>query len=218
MPTIGSLVLTDPYADLAWNTVWDQRGGDGVSGSSHGDYTGGPQAGVRPLAQSNQYVLFATDPKTGQKAMIVSYDGGPVYAPPGYDAAANAKLAKSKWSPTWFRDQVKSKGDWDYKQLDPLYEHLGNFNYGLTGKAFGFTDGQLYRNAGAAQIAAGTSRPEWGTPGNTIFGIGGAGFFGDDPRDQAMIRAGIDAYRNGLVITTERVASFAMPVWPPLKN
>lgn len=50
----------------------------------------------------------------------------------------------------------------------------------------------LLREAGRAQIAAGTSKSEWGTPGYYIFG--GSGSFGDDPKDQTMIREGMKYY------------------------
>ena len=60
----------------------------------------------------------------------------------------------------------------------------------------GIPDSVLLREAGRAQGAAGTSKPEWGDPGWRINPWGGKGTFGDDPRDQEWIRRGIDYYEN----------------------
>lgn len=35
----------------------------------------------------------------------------------------------------WFYDKVTNNGDWDYKKKIPYGEYVGNFNYGLTGRA-----------------------------------------------------------------------------------
>ena len=213
--------LGDLYADvIALNNFNAQNSAPNSTGQ-YGPYRDGYRFAPGGT-QSSQYALYATDPQTGTKTMMVSVDGGPIYAPSGYNAAANIALAQSEgpWHPFWFRSQVQGKGPWDYKQLGASYENLGNFNYGLTGAAFGFPGGVLLREAGAAQIAAGTSRPEWGSPGFASLGIGGSGSFGDDPRDQTMIRMGIDTYNRGYPITTERLPgpsgfTFPNPFWPP---
>ena len=59
----------------------------------------------------------------------------------------------------------------------------------------GFSDGMLLREAGRAQIAAGTSRAEWGTPGHRLWG-GGKPPYGDDPVDQENIGNGISDAKN----------------------
>jgi putative RNase toxin 44 of polymorphic toxin system len=97
--------------------------------------------------------------------------------------------AKGRWSPWWFRDQVTSKGPWDFKRIDLLYEDFGNFHYGATGRAFGFSTSVLLREAGRYQVEHGTSRPEWGDPGWRFWG--GVPPYGDDPSDQEWIRKGI---------------------------
>jgi hypothetical protein len=48
-------------------------------------------------------------------------------------------------SPWWFYDQVKNRGPWDYKQQGAQYQDFGNFNYGATGAAFGFSEDALAR-------------------------------------------------------------------------
>ena len=93
-----------------------------------------------------------------------------------------------------FRDQVRNKAPWDYKQRGPEYRNFGNFNYGATGRALGVPGRVLLREAGRAQQAAGTSRPEWGDPGSRFNPWGGTGSFGDDPQDQPWIRRGFEYY------------------------
>lgn len=82
---------------------------------------------------------------------------------------------------------VQNKGPWDYKQQGKEYGKFGNFNYGATGLAAGFSEDILLRMAGYAQQQAGTSLPEWGDP------LGDAPY-GDDPADQQMIQSGFDYY------------------------
>lgn len=117
-------------------------------------------------------------------------------------ARNNAAQAASRyWNPLnifWFRSQVHNKGPWDYKQYNRGYQDFGNYNYGPTGVAMGLATDFLLGQAGRAQQAAGTSKPEWGNPGFLGYGhFGGTGSYGDDPRDQEMIRRGISDQRNG---------------------
>jgi len=114
-------------------------------------------------------------------------------APPGTDIIKNMQEAKDRYNPLWFRNMVKNKGPWDYKQQGSLYQDFGNFNYGATGKSFGFYGQTLLQEAGRAQQAAGTSRPEWGAPPESRLDIyGGVAPYGDDPSDQEQITKGIE--------------------------
>jgi RHS repeat-associated protein len=89
----------------------------------------------------------------------------------------------------WFKEKVQNRGPWDYKQSGSQYESIGNFNYGLTGRAANIPSYILLRGAGAAQKIAGSSKPEFGNPwGNSPYG--------DDPRDQYWIQRGIEYYDN----------------------
>ena len=91
----------------------------------------------------------------------------------------------------WFFDHVKNKGPWDFKQQGGEYQEFGNWHYGVIGTAMGIPDFVLQRMAGLAQIAAGTSRPEYGNPL-------GSPPYGDDPADQVHIDRGITwARENG---------------------
>jgi RHS repeat-associated protein len=123
-------------------------------------------------------------------------------APPGVDVDNNIKDAGAasfglKGS-SWFYDEVRNKGPWDYKQLGSQYQDFGNFNYGATGAAFGYSEDTLLRMAGWAQVQSGTSQPGWGVTPNKFqayLGIGGRAPYGDDPSDQSMIKRGIEYYR-----------------------
>jgi hypothetical protein len=90
--------------------------------------------------------------------------------------------------------QKVQKGEsWNYKKLGSQYEDFGNFNYGATGRAIGFSEYQLLSEAGRGQVAAGTSKPGWGTPPGRIWGKG-VPPYGDDPNDQNMIKKGFEYY------------------------
>jgi RHS repeat-associated protein len=144
------------------------------------------------------------------------------------------KVANGIVNPVTFKNFVKGKGGWDLKNnkstifgishsqdkqngthtiftfMGNSYssEDLGNFHYGATGSATWFGNIKfLLTQAGAAQIAAGTSRPEWqvygpasfnkdGEPGYRYHGGQMLPPYGDDPEDQKMIKAGINYYNN----------------------
>jgi RHS repeat-associated protein len=112
--------------------------------------------------------------------------------PPGADVDANMQEAANMFPDPWaFRNAVKNKGKWDYKQQGSQYQNFGNFNYGAAGNAWGFPGTYLLKKAGEAQIVAGTSRPEW-QPLNGIVAP-----YGDDPNDQKWIQRGINYATNG---------------------
>lgn len=145
----------------------------------------------------------------------------------------NIKEAQNSSNPLTFRDLVKNKGEWDLKSnTKTIYglansfdkgkeaktqfsfegsnytaEGLGNYHYGAAGKAFGFflfTEEVLLRQAGSAQMKAGTSKPEWqkyetrevnAGRGETRAVRGGMlPPYGDDPHDQEMIKRGFGYY------------------------
>ncbi|MFP8968021.1 RHS repeat-associated core domain-containing protein [Pokkaliibacter sp. CJK22405] len=120
----------------------------------------------------------------------------PPLSPPNAHIDQNIDEAKSHWSPFWFRNQVKNKGPWDYKQQGSKYEDFGNFNYGATGAAFGFPSSILLNEAGLAQEAAGTSQPDWGKSGTLHLPFLGEPPYKDDPNDQYWIKQGIDYYEH----------------------
>ena len=114
--------------------------------------------------------------------------------PPGASVDRNMIEAGGRFDPIWFKDQVRNKGPWDYKQHGRQYQDFGNFNYGASGMAFGFPQKTLCREAGRAQQAAGTSKPGWGDPGSRVIPWGGTPPYGDDPADQEYIKDGIEYY------------------------
>lgn len=127
--------------------------------------------------------------------MFTLPNGQQIPYPPGVDINKNIEEAKRHLDPRWFYDQVKNKGPWDYKQQGRQYQDFGNFNYGATGKAFGFSENTLLREAGRAQQKAGTSKPEWGNPGSRWNPFGGSGTYGDDPADAVLIQQGVQYYQ-----------------------
>ncbi|HFH4003038.1 polymorphic toxin type 44 domain-containing protein [Pseudomonas aeruginosa] len=129
----------------------------------------------------------------GQAQARIDVKKGIPQSPPGVDVVSNMELSKKQRGIlknnvlvlSWFYGQVKNNSPWDYKQQGAQYEAFGNFNYGATGAAAGFSEQILLRAAGAAQTLAGTSDKD--------FGAWWAGTpYGDDPVDQIWIKAGID--------------------------
>ena len=83
----------------------------------------------------------------------------------------------------WFYNQVRSGGPWDYKKgRHPEMEHVGNFNYGATGSALGFSESTLKIAAGGYQVSTGN------------YNFSDFTTFFDDPIDQYYINEGIDWY------------------------
>ncbi len=116
---------------------------------------------------------------------------GPIHpwnVPTDVDILQNIAEAK-RMSLLEFILAVRSGGRWDYKRQGRQYEKFGNFNYGATGRALGLHEELLLRGAGAYQIFSGTSRYEYGLPTDIK-----SSSYGDDPRDQEMIRQGIIFY------------------------
>jgi len=87
---------------------------------------------------------------------------------------------------------VRNHGRWDYKyQYGRQYANCGNFNFGAVGTAVGIPEEVLVRAAGWAQSRAGTTEKDY----SVWYSLPP---YGDDPADQAWIRAGIDyAKRSG---------------------
>jgi RHS repeat-associated protein len=109
--------------------------------------------------------------------------------PADIDLDANVEEAKKhKYNFIWLYNQVKNRAPWDYKQRDKSLVDFGNFHFGVVGSALGLSEEVLLRGAGWGQSRAGTSNPAygkfwWKPP------------YGDDPRDQHMIRLGIRYYK-----------------------
>ena len=126
------------------------------------------------------------------------YRGKMPQAPPGVDVNANVKQAQARAGMpdplTWFQNQVTDGGPWDYKQYGK-YEDFGNWHYGVVGKAMGIPDIVLLNEAGINSVGKFGTVPGWGYPGPRIFPWLGQPPYGDDPRDQAWIKSGIDYYR-----------------------
>ena len=102
-------------------------------------------------------------------------------------------------SPWYFKDKVKSNGDWDLKNTQDFNSDVykegfvfygeqirrdspGNIHYGYVGSSPFWSSGKLLlKEAGKAQVQSGNSQQGWQTC-----------CYGDDPRDQKDIQYGID--------------------------
>jgi len=82
-------------------------------------------------------------------------------------------------------------------------QNFGNHHYGAVGKAYGLPAETLLIYAGKAQIAAGTSLPQWQKYRTTTTSTPYGGFntsrymlppYGDNPRDQKWIKSGFNYY------------------------
>ena len=129
---------------------------------------------VGPLPPNGYYTSEMTTTKCGRVPP----------SPKTADIDINMLQADFSWDPFWFKMQVDDKGPWDYKRQDPKYEDFGNFNYGATGRAMGFPEQVLKRQAGrVSQRVPGRGHlgSPWGLPP-----------YGDYPEDQELIQKGVD--------------------------
>lgn len=197
--------------DTATGRYTGNKGGSTGGGSTQdkgGGKTGGaktpapksaPAKAPAPQAQPVTYHKAAgadrTPPNYNKRAGADSTpwpDSDPP-VPPGVDLDKNIQEAEAhEGDILWFYGKVQSGHPWDYKNVQGLkgterIEDFGNFNYGATGAAMGLSDELLYRAAGAKQALdhlkdgkySGIMKPP----------------YGDDQRDAAMIRRGIEYYR-----------------------
>ena len=101
-----------------------------------------------------------------------------------------------------FALSVMPHGPWDYKRQGEQYEAFGNFHFGATAAAAGFTEGRILRGAGFIQKHFGDSPGDGGAVslGNVLSGQGGDPPFEDQVRDQTNIKAGINYYQHKFVL------------------
>jgi len=139
--------------------------------------------------------------------------------------AKNSRAAGKMWPNVFkFRNKVKGHGDWDLKNekesIFGLANHtegetttfifeneeleaqdVGNHHFGVVGKAFGlFSEEFMLKQAGEAQMAAGTSKPEWQRYRTEYRGNSAVQImeppYGDDPRDQKWIKSGFKYFKD----------------------
>jgi RHS repeat-associated protein len=117
-------------------------------------------------------------------------------------ANASSAYAPGIMSPyletAWYVGMVSPFGHWNYSAWDKTdhttYEDGGNFNYGATAAAQGWSDGVILRGAGLAHVL----RP--GSANGKSWPLGGPPY-GDDEKDQKAIRLGIQYFRNGCYLS-----------------
>jgi RHS repeat-associated protein len=173
--------------------------------------------------QANLYTYVENQPLNAADPTGLSSCPTPPIAPPGVDLNANirrmeqlqamnvaqlldpsaAEGANPLAYDLVFANLVRPGGRMDYRgKFGSKYEDFGNFNFGATAAASGFSDDIILTMAGVEQIpTAALTHPrsfgrqgsgylwEWGMPWNEPD-------HGDDPRDQDQIRNGIKYYQN----------------------
>ena len=165
---------------------------------------------------------------TGGKGICIGKRGGTININIIYSnlLKRDMRIAKGMYNPFKFKNLVKNHGDWDLKNNKKYIYGLGNDNktkfnfngeimeaqdignhhFGAVACAFGFGEEFALRQAGAAQIAAGTSKPEWIIyeksndiqPSDDLMVIPVKKMlppYGDDPRDQKWIKTGYNYAR-----------------------
>lgn len=108
----------------------------------------------------------------------------------------------------WFRSKVNYGSESDYKSpgadrlRHPEFENFSNYRYGYLGAAQKWNIDTLLVEAGAAQQGNGPQKADWGKqPSGTIptlRGNDGIAPYGDDRRDQEMIKLGYEEYQRQL--------------------
>ena len=169
------------------------------------------------LFYGNRQVDVSNDPLSTQIKVPI--------APPGVNIDANIRQARENFNPFWFIDMVKSKGPWDYKRIDMDYENFGNFNFGATALAFGFHEKLALQVAGLYNVLTNKARQHWKDKeyqkAISDFSVSFQGPpYGDDSRDQVMIKYGFQYYKEiyskkypGVETTKESVYNLAESVF-----
>ena len=203
---------------------WITRDPTGYNGGSnlYGYVGNDPVNAIDPSGLAPAVTVVLPNPKTGVMDYIpLGTNGKPMLMPRGVKPMSNASSAYLngyagmvgiigmilEHNPTkagaWFYEKVRNhkkdmkagKGcGWDYKQLDPRFADFGNFNYGLTGRAYGIPLKVLLKKAGEAQIAATPHNHGPGYPGQIYNPLSGKAPYGDNPEDQVMITAGANYF------------------------
>jgi hypothetical protein len=104
--------------------------------------------------------IVKTKVKTQEQADLLGAPVGtevPVLVPPGKDPQAMVDQWSRRKTKTLvdFAKTWRPKGDNDYKNKDStsaIYDAYGNFEYGATGAAYGFTKGQVVAGGDAAAL------------------------------------------------------------------
>lgn len=144
------------------------------------------------LFYGNNRLNVSNDPLSTQIQMPI--------APAGANIDTNIKQARESFDPFWFIEMVRSNGPWDYKRIDMRYENFGNFNFGATALAFGFQEKFALQVAGLYNVLTNKAQPHWKEKeyqkAILDFAVSFEGPpYGDDPRDQAMIKYGFQYYK-----------------------
>jgi len=149
--------------------------------------------------------IGADSPHKNSNSPLDRYPPGPPPMP-GYDPqtlkkwTVQAAREAARHGPLWFYNAVDTANGYDPKNKSAALENFGNYNYGYMVRhanyGLGFPLGVLLRQAGRKHRSDERNAREPGSPG-LLAVIGGQSPYGDDMRDQEMIRLGYwDAVRD----------------------
>lgn len=93
-------------------------------------------------------------------------------------------------NPSFFDEATSAGGELDPTARGDGTDEFRAFRYAAAGRAMGYPEGVLLRQAGLRQEAAGGRRPERGDPGNGVWG--GKAPFGNDPKQAEAMKKGFE--------------------------
>jgi len=187
-PRLGRWLSRDPIWENGGVNLYGYVGGDPVGWTDIFGLKEYPNSFIGPLPPNGYYTSQMTETPCGR------------IPPSPPNANINDNISDALWHNlilgwivagifgdacdlAWFYSQVQNKGPWDYKQIGPVFEDFGNFNYGATGTAMSIPLNILERAAGAANQMADRNRGYLGEPWS-------GPPYGDDPQDQTEIQRG----------------------------
>ena len=200
--SVGKCYVYSTTGNGAGNQITPQGpGGAGRDGIAIGDCdemipaNKPPHASVRLNITATENTVLRLERAAQVAAQQINSQGIPRNAAAAEAITVGAKGLNGSVD-KWFYGMVAAGKEWDYKRGGNAgYEDFGNFNYGAVGAAAGYSSAVLERMAGWVQ-APGTGA---GEKSPSMFsaraGDGGKWPFGDEIKDNNMIKLGI-AYFN----------------------